>query len=366
MDYERPKFFEVAEYAAAADRDVVDMVSGSPDWEPPAALREGLHEYADEAPSAFQYGPSEGIPALRDAIAARRNVDREAVVVTNGATEANYLATAAALAVETGDEVVIADPGYPYYPATTKLLNGTVRRVPTAPDGSLVVDRFRDAASEQTALFLLNTPNNPTGAVYDRSTMKAMADLAESVEATLAVDEVYANFDLSGEFQSAATLDSDRVAVVTAFSKSMAITGYRVGYAVLPERLRDHATLRHLLVNVSASRPAQRAVAHALQETTPTYYADKRELLRERFERLFTAFDTVGAAYDRPAGAFYARARFEDVPGTMTNVKRLIDEAGVAGMPGETFGTTDTGQIRFSVTTDRVDAAADRLIDRFG
>ena len=365
VDYEEPKFFEVAQYAAAADRDVVDMVSGSPDWEPPAALRAGLEAYADAPPAELQYAPSEGLSALRESIADRRNVDRESVVVTNGATEANYLVTAAAVASGDGSEVVIPDPGYPYYPATAQLVGGTVTRVPTAPDGSLVVDRFREAVTDDTALVLLNSPNNPTGAVYARESLAELATLVEEANATLAVDEVYSAFDLSETFESAVTLDSDRVAVTDAFSKSMAVTGYRVGYAIVPERLREAVQLRHLLINVSASRPAQRAVSQALQETDPSYYADKRALLRERFETMFDAFDRIGADYHRPDGAFYVRARFEELAGSMANVKRLIDEAGVAGMPGETFGTTDTDTVRFSVTTDRVETAADRLVAYF-
>ncbi|MFB6193908.1 MAG: pyridoxal phosphate-dependent aminotransferase [Halobaculum sp.] len=366
MDYEEPKFFHVANYAAQADRDVVDMVSGSPDWEPPEPLREGLRRYADADPPEFQYSPAEGIPALREEIAARRNVPRESVVVTNGATEANYLVTTAALAADDGDEVLLADPGYPYYPTTAKLEGGDVTFVPTEPDGSLAVERFREAASEETALVLLNSPNNPTGAVYPRETLAEMAAIAERVDATLAVDEVYATLDLSGTFESATTLESDRVAVTNAISKSMAATGVRIGYAVLPEHLRDGAKLRHLLINVAASRPAQRAVAHAFRETPPDYYQRTRDRLRDRFETMFEAFDAVGAAYDRPDGAFYVRARFDDFPGTMRNVKRLIDEGGVAGMPGETFGSTGTELIRFSLTTDRVETAADRLVDYFG
>ena len=366
MEYEEPKFFHVANYASEADRDVVDMVSGSPDWEPPDALREGLRQYADVEPPEFQYSPSEGVPALREEIAARRNVSRESVVVTNGATEANYLATAAALAANAGNEVLLADPGYPYYPTTAKLEGGEVTFVPTEPDGSLNVDRFRAAASDDTALVLLNSPNNPTGAVYPRETLAAMADLAENVGATLAVDEVYATLDLSGTFESATTLGSEHVAVTNAVSKSMAATGVRIGYAILPESVREQAKLRHLLINVTASRPAQHAVAHALRETPPDYYERTRERLRDRFETMFDAFDRIGADYDRPDGAFYVRARFDDFPGTMRNVKRLIDEGGVAGMPGETFGATGTDQIRFSLTTDRVETAADRLVEYFG
>jgi len=110
MEYEEPKFFHVMEYAAAADDDVIDMVSGNPDWEPPAALREALHEYAGLPSDAFQYPPSEGLRELREAIGARRNVNPDRVVVTNGTGEANYLAMARAFERDAGDEALLMDP----------------------------------------------------------------------------------------------------------------------------------------------------------------------------------------------------------------------------------------------------------------
>src|SRR6056297_1499247 len=148
MDYDTPLFFHVMQYAAAADRDVIDLVSGGPDWEPPEALRDGLREYADGDPAAFQYPPSDGLRELREEIAARRGVDVDRVVITNGAGEANYLAMARAFeaadagpaartgsggegaAAGTGDaspstatpEVLLTDPVYPYYPGKTRLL----------------------------------------------------------------------------------------------------------------------------------------------------------------------------------------------------------------------------------------------------
>ncbi|UIP00222.1 pyridoxal phosphate-dependent aminotransferase [Halobaculum sp. CBA1158] len=365
MNYERPKFFHVMEYARSADRDVVDMVSGNPDWEPPAPLREGLREYADADSEAFQYPPSEGLVELREEIAARRNVDSDRIVVTNGTGEANYLAMAAALDRDAGSEVLLTDPVYPYYPGKTELLDAEATLVPAERDGSLDPERFRAAASEDTALILVNTPNNPTGAVYSRETMAELAAIAADVDATLVADEVYDHFDFTGAFESALTLDSDRVIVTSGFSKSLAITGFRVGYAVLPDRFVDAAKTRHMLVNVATSRPPQVAVLRALRETGPDYYADVRAMLRERVETFTDALEAAGAEYSRPDGAFYVLARFDGFPGTMENAKRLVDEAGVAGMPGETFGSARDEWLRFALVTPRVEEAATRLTDYF-
>jgi aspartate/methionine/tyrosine aminotransferase len=266
---------------------------------------------------------------------------------------------------DAGDEIILTDPVYPYYPGKTTMLDGEARFVPTERDGSLDPAKVRDVASDDTACIVVNTPNNPTGAVYGRETMEELVEIAEEHDALLVADEVYDHFDFSGRFESALTIDSDHRIVVTSYSKSMAITGYRVGYAVFPEPLVKAAKTRHMLVNVTGSRPAQEAVLHALRNTDASYYEETREMLRDRIDAFTDALDAAGAEYSRPAGAFYVLARFDDFPGTLDNVYTLIDEAGVAGMPGEAFGTARDEWIRFALVTPRAEEAATRLADYF-
>ncbi|QFU81224.1 pyridoxal phosphate-dependent aminotransferase [Natronorubrum aibiense] len=365
MEYETPLFFHVMEYAGRADRDVIDMVSGNPDWEPPQALRDGLHEYADLEPDQFQYPPSHGLRELREEIAARRGVDPEQVVVTNGAGEANYLAMARALERDRGNEIVLTDPVYPYYPGKTTMLGGQQRFVPTDETGQLDPADVRAAASEETAAIVVNSPNNPTGAVYPEETIEALVEIAETYDAILVSDEVYDHYDLSGTFSSALAVDSGHRIVTNAFSKSLAITGFRVGYAIFPPELVEDAKSRHMLVNVAGSRPSQYAVLQALRETGPDYYEQNRQLLRERVETFTDALDAAGASYTTPQGSFYVLARFDGYPGTLENVERLIDEAGVAGMPGEAFGNSRRDWLRFALVTPRVEEAAERLATYF-
>ncbi|WP_152040565.1 pyridoxal phosphate-dependent aminotransferase [Salinigranum salinum] len=361
MDYDEPLFFHVIQYAHHADRDVVDMVSGNPDWDPPAALREGLHEYADAPTAAFQYPPSDGLRELREEIAARRDVDPGQVIVTHGGGEANYLAMARAMERDAGDEFVLTDPVYPYYPGKAQMLGGSVRMVPVHEDGHLDVDAMRDAVSDATACIVVNTPNNPTGAVYRRENVEALVELAEAHDALLLSDEVYDHFDFSGAFESALTIDSAHRVVTSSYSKTMSITGFRVGYAVFPESLIEKAKTRHMLVNVTGARPSQAAVLRALQETGPEHYEAVRDTLRPRIDAFCDALDAAGADYSRPEGAFYVLARFDGFPGTMENVKQLIDEGGVAGMPGEAFGSARDEWIRFALCTPRAEEAAERL-----
>jgi aspartate/methionine/tyrosine aminotransferase len=366
MDDDRPVFFHLMAYADAADRDVVDMVSGDPDWEPPEALREGLREFADAPVADYQYPPSEGQTELREEIAARRGVDVERVVITNGAGEANHQAMACGLEAHSGNEVVLTDPVYPYYSGRTELLGGDARFVPVDADGTLDPAAVREVASDDTALIVVCSPNNPTGAVYGESVKGELAAIAEEHDALFVSDEVYDHFDFSGDFHSALSFDSPNVAVTNSFSKSMATTGLRVGYAVLPDHLVDPVRTRHMLTNVAGPAPSQHAALRALRETPPDYYDANRQMLRERVDAFCDALDAAGADYTRPRGAFYVLARFDGYPGTLENVERLIDEAGVAGMPGEAFGSSRADWIRFALVTPRAEEAAARLADHFG
>jgi aspartate/methionine/tyrosine aminotransferase len=370
MEYETPQFFRVMSYAREADRDVVDMVSGNPDWDPPEPLREGLEAYARADPEEFQYPPSAGLTPLREAIAQRRGVDTEQVLVTNGSGEANHLAMAEGLAAKPGSEVLLVDPVYPYYAGRASLLGAETTFVPS--EGHLDPAAVRERASADTSVVVVTTPNNPLGVTYGRETMAELVAIAEEVDALLVSDEVYDHFDYSGRFASALALDSPNRVVTNSFSKSMAITGWRVGYAIFPDRsgpmgdLFDHARTRHMLTNVTGSRPAQAAVLHALERTGPEYYEGLRDRLRERIATFTATLDEIGAAYVEPEGGFYVMVRFPDFEGNFENVERLVDEAGVAGMPGEAFGDTRTEWIRFALVTPRVETAADRLADFFG
>jgi len=365
MDDDRPLFFHLMAYADDADRDVIDMVSGDPDWEPPAALREGIREFADAPVAAYQYPPSAGDTELRERLADRHDVPVERLLVTNGGGEANHLAMACGLAAHSGNEVVLTDPVYPYYADRAELLDADVTYVPVAEDGTLDPADVRRVAGDETALIVACSPNNPTGAVYGESVKRELAAIAEANDALYVSDEVYEEFDFSGRFHSAVGFDSPNVAVTNSVSKAMATTGLRVGYAILPDRLLDPARTRHMLTNVAVTAPGQYAAAKALRETPDGYYAETRAMLESRIETFCDALDDAGAEYIRPRGAFYVLARFDGFPGTLANAKRLIDEAGVAGMPGEAFGTAREEWLRFALVTPRADAAADRLADRF-
>ncbi len=362
MDYETPLFFRLMQHAAAVDRDVIGMVSGNPDWDPPTALRDGLQAYADGTPETFQYPPTAGLSTLRQSIADRHDVATDRVFVTNGAAEANYLAMATALDRGAGNEIILPDPVYPYYPGKTTLLDGAQRTISLSPDGDIDPAAVRAIITDQTAAIMITTPNNPTGAVYDYPTMRELVTIAGAHDAVLISDEVYDQFDYSGQFTSAlsATPDSSAVMITNSFSKSMAITGFRVGYIIVPSWAVDAVRTRHMLVNVAGSRPAQAAVAAAIDTTDSTYYEQNRQRLAQRVDTFIKGLTDAGLTCYRPDGGFYARVHLPSYESTLAGAKQLIEQRGVAGMPGEAFGEANDW-FRFSLTTDRIESAVSRL-----
>jgi len=275
---------------------------------------------------------------------------------------------AATLDATAGDVVLVPDPAYPYYGNRVRLLGGSVRRISLGPPGVLDRDALADV-DDSVAAVAINTPNNPTGAVYDAATMAGVAEAAERVDAHLISDEVYAPFDRSGWFTSARTVTQDSV-LVGGFSKSLAVTGLRVGYGVFPPALLETARRYHRLCTLTASRPAQSAVLATLESLNDgqelhDLVSDHRDRLAERTGTLREALAVGGAGVVAPDGGFYVLADLPDVPGTVDGVRTLIDRAGVAAMPGSVFGETTAGHVRFSLVSPRVETAARRLQEWF-
>lgn len=365
MKVDQPLFFDVMSYANQADRDVIRMVSGNPDWEPPEALREGLRQYADQDADTFQYAPSVGLPRLREQIAKYHNVSEDRVIITNGAGQANYLAMSIALDHTPSGEVFAPDPGYPYYQKRTPVLGGTLKKLTLDTDGAPDINQLQQTVSEETAAIILNSPNNPTGKVYTAETVKKIVELAEQNDVFVISDEVYHQFDYSGQFTSVLEFESSHGIMTNSFSKSLAITGFRVGYSILPEPLVEEARARNMLINVSVNRPGQAAVSHALNATDEAYFESNKHQLRERIDTFVSVLEEYGVQCVRPEGGFYVRVYPENLGGTLENAKHMIDSAGVAGMPSTAFGDDVDDWFRFALTTDRISDAAHRLGEYF-
>ncbi|WP_251341961.1 pyridoxal phosphate-dependent aminotransferase [Haloplanus halophilus] len=346
---------DVLERANDTD-DVIHLEVGEPDFDPP----ERVVETAVESLRAgnTDYTAARGKPELRRAIAAHYDrtygvdVDPGRVVVTPGSSPGLLLAMAAL--VDPGDEVVLTDPHYACYPNFVRVVGGTVRTVPLRPaDGFRPrASAFADAMGPDTRALLCNSPANPTGAVMDGDTLSALVDLAAEADATPVVDEVYHGLSYDAEEHTVLEYTDDAV-VLDGFSKRFAMTGWRLGWMVVPPGLVDAVNRLAQNLFICAPNFVQDAGVAAL-ETPPERLDAIRETYRERRDLLVDAVADWGLdpGYT-PQGAYYLLADVSDLPGDAFDVADLfLEEAGVAVTPGADFGDQAAAYLRFSYATD--------------
>ena len=356
---------DVLERANELD-DVIHLEVGEPDFSPP----ERVIETAVDSLRAgnTNYTAARGKPELRRAIAAHYDreygvdVDPERVVVTPGTSPGLFLAMAAL--VDPGDEVVLTDPHYACYPNFVRVVEGEVRTVPLrASEGfqPRVAD-VEAAVGADTSALLCNSPANPTGAVMDGETLAALADVAAAADATPVVDEVY--HGLSYDAAEHTMLEyTDDAFVLNGFSKRYAMTGWRLGWVIVPPDYVDAVNRLAQNVLICAPNFVQDAGVAALE--TPADRLDEiRETYRERRDLLVDAVADWGLDLGyTPQGAYYLLADVSDLPGDALDVADLFLEAGVAVTPGVDFGDEAADYLRFSYATDAeaIETAIERI-----
>ncbi|RZK62929.1 MAG: aminotransferase class I/II-fold pyridoxal phosphate-dependent enzyme, partial [Hymenobacter sp.] len=253
--------------ALAQETGALNLAQGFPDYDPPLALREALARHALAAGS-HQYAPMPGLPRLREAIAAqvaRLQPDAPApdpaaeITITAGATEALYAVLAAV--VQPGDEVIILEPAYDLYGPAVRLQGGVPRyvRLP-APSFRPDWDAVRAALSPRTRLLIINTPHNPSGAVFGFQDWEALASLLEGTAALLLSDEVYEHLVFDGVPPRSARQHPAlraRSFVLSSFGKTYHATGWKVGYCLAPPALSTEVRRVHQFVTFAVSTPTQ-------------------------------------------------------------------------------------------------------------
>src|SRR5918999_743744 len=227
----------------AAGRDVIHLEIGEPDFDAPANIRAAAKRALDEGWT--HYGPANGLPALREAIAAdasRRKgfpVDPTNVVVTPGAKPIMFFALLALAA--SGDEVIYPDPGFPIYESMARWVGATPVPIPLRERNGfrLDPDELRSLVTDRTRLIIFNSPHNPTGSVLTREDIEAVAGIAAERDITILADEIYGRIVYEGEHHSVAALPgmAERTIVLDGFSKTYAMTGWRLGYGIMPAAL---------------------------------------------------------------------------------------------------------------------------------
>jgi aspartate aminotransferase len=341
-------------------RDVVHLEIGEPDFPTPAHV-------ADAAFAAIRVGetgycPAPGIPELREAAAAEIARTRGVpvapgrVVVANGAKP--FLLFTVLATCEPGDEVLYPDPGFPIYESAIRFAGATP--VPLTlrerDDFAFSPDELQARMSPRTKLVILNSPHNPTGGVLAPETLAAAADVLRDSAAWVLSDEVYGRLLYEGSFASIASEPGmlERTVVLDSFSKTYAMTGWRCGYAAVPEPLAEPLT--RFVVNTTSCVPpfVQRAGVAALTGPQDDVAAMLAEF-RARRDLVVSGLAALpGVSCRVPHGAFYAFPNVAALPlGADALAERLLEEAGVALLSGTAFGRAGEGHMRLSYATSR-------------
>ncbi|MFB6093412.1 MAG: pyridoxal phosphate-dependent aminotransferase [Halanaeroarchaeum sp.] len=354
----------------ASDRQgVVHMEVGEPDIEPPSAATETA--IASLRAGNVDYTSSRGKADLREAIADyyERTYDvtvaPDRIVVTPGSSP-GLLVTMLGT-VDPGDEVVLTDPYYAPYPNFVRQAEGRIRTVTLDPERNFEprVADFERTVTEDTAAMLLNSPQNPTGAVMEDETIAGLVSLAERSETRIVSDEIYHGLAFDAEEHSVLEY-TDEAFVLDGVSKRYGMTGWRLGWIVAPPD--EVEAINQLVQNVLICAPNfVQDGARAALETDPTWLADVRETYRERRDLLLSAAERWGidAGYS-PAGAYYLLLDVSDLPGDAFEIADLfLEEANVAMTPGPDFGSQaeDTLRASFATGTDQIETAIERLDD---
>lgn len=331
--------------------------------EPGELVGPGVRQIAADAwrDGDLRYTPNGGLPVLRQAIVdklARENdvrVDLEQVWVTVGATQALHMAMALTLAH--GDEVLVPDPGYTTFTMNAHLLQAIPVPYPLRPERGFQPDlpEVEALVSSRTRAIIVNSPSNPLGSTFDRTTLEALLDLARRHDLWVISDEVYERFTWGDRHTSLLSLDrDDRVLSVYSTSKTYAMTGARVGWLVTPPGWRPTMLRVQESIVSCVDAPSQRAAAAAIagdQEDVARAAAHYRANLDAAMAQL----DERGIRYLTPTGAFYLWIDVSHASGgdVVAWCERFLDQAGVAVAPGSAFGASGEGWIRVCVASDR-------------
>ncbi len=364
----------------AAMHEALNLAQGFPDFPAPDALKAAACDAVRR--DLNQYAVTWGSPRLRRALAdAYRywyglEVDPDrSITVTCGATEA--MASALLAVVDPGGEVVVMEPFYENYGPDAILCGARPVWVPlerTHGDGGLSfvvdLDRLRAAFNDRTRAIILNSPNNPSGHVFSRTELEAVAELCRRHDVIAFTDEIYEHILYDGEHIPLASLHgmAERTVTISGASKSFSVTGWRVGWIIAPADITDAIRKVHDFLTVGAPAPLQDAVAHGLETLDDEYYDALTADYRRRRDILFHALANAGFDCSPPQGAYYILASFSALSGEDDDLfaRRMAAEVGVAAVPGSSFfhrpePGRDLVRFAFCKKVETLEAAGRRL-----
>ncbi|TWT74168.1 pyridoxal phosphate-dependent aminotransferase [Allorhodopirellula solitaria] len=341
---------------AAKLKDPINLSIGQPDFDVPEAIKEASIEAIRSGRNA--YSPTQGIAPLRDAILAEvreKYPDQERDVFISSGTSGGLVLSMLSM-VNPGDEVIFLDPYFVMYPALVRLAGGVPVMVDSYPDFRLDPDKIAAAITPQTKMILVNSPANPTGVTADQADLKAVAEIAAQHNVALLSDEIYSRFFYEGEFYSPAADNPDTI-VIDGFSKSHAMTGWRVGYVHGPPEVIATMLKIQQFSFVCAPQPAQWG---ALRATEVSMQANVDEYRRKRdflVGELSPHYELTS-----PGGAFYLFPKAPGTAGGAAFVEHAISQ-GLLIIPGNIFSRADSHfRISFAASDETLRRGADMLI----
>jgi len=350
-------------------KSIIHMEVGEPDFNTPQPIIDAGSKAINKG--KVHYTPAMGLPALREAIATfykqefNIEISAERIVVTPGASGALLLALSAIL--EAGQSVLLSDPGYPCNRNFVSLLEGqsTLVNVDASSNFQFTAELVQQSWTENTSAILLASPSNPTGTLIDQNELVDIIDFAKSKNATVLADEIYQSLVYDVKPTTALSL-SDNVFIINSFSKYFSMTGWRVGWLVVPEKFISVADNLAQNLFLAAPTPAQYAALAAFNSETINILEQRRREFKSRRDYLLEALPKLGfTILVKPEGAFYIYANCEALTdNSFEFVERCLEEVGVAMTPGIDFGDNQAEKyIRFAYTTslDNLKEAVKRL-----
>ena len=365
--------FETLAKARALERQgrhIIHLEIGEPDFDTPAHIRQAAKDALDQGYT--HYGPSPGQMELREAIARHQTerqgyeISPERVIVTPGGKPVMFF-TIMAL-IEEGTEAIYPNPGFPIYESMINYMGGMAVPAPLKEefDFSLDVEELRQSVTSRTKLIIVNSPNNPCGSIIPRDDLRKIAEIAVEHDLAVLSDEIYKDMYYEGEHDSITQFPGmvERTVILDGFSKSYAMTGWRLGYGVFPEWMVD-AVSRLMTNSVSCTSVfSQMAAIKALEGPRDSVGEMMKEFTVRR-ELVVDGLNSLpGVTCKTPKGAFYA---FPNVTGTGLSSRQFADqalqEAGVALLSGTAFGKHGDGYIRisFANSQDNLREGVERL-----
>lgn len=348
-----------------AKPDSINLGLGEPDLDPPAEAIKAMQKAAEEGKN--KYSATAGLPELRSAIADRfsrysPSITGDNVIVTPSGSTALLEVTQGF--IDPGDEVLIPSPGFVIYGPHVKLAGGNpIEYRLTEGDFQPDLEHIKSLITPKTKIIIVNNPANPTGGVLTEENRDALADIAEDAGIMILSDEVYESFVYEGVHSSFLSY-LDRAIVVGGFSKMMAVTGWRLGFAFAEKEIMDSLVKMQYHVCASPNMPSMYGVLGALPGIDP-YIANARKIYRARRDLITRRINEIdGMELVPPKGAFYAFPSYDMDISSQALAEQLIRH-GLICTPGSAFGTYGEGHLRFSyaASEEKIEKGMDILAD---